>query len=114
MRSMVAVTLFVLSVGGSVQAVRPEPVNVDAAIDRGLGFLVKDALAWKGKHGCVSCHHASLVVWSMREARQFGHAVNEPVLAELTQRLAESGDGKTGVARPADVPKPRRGVYGER
>jgi hypothetical protein len=74
-------------------------------VERGLGFLVKDALAWKAKHNCASCHHAALVVWSMREAKQFGHAVNEPVLAELTTWVAESGDGKTGLPRPAAAPK---------
>src|SRR5438034_3922714 len=105
MRSIAAVTLFVLSVAASFNNGRPKPVNVDAAIDRGLGFLIKDALAWKEKHHCVSCHHASLVIWSMREAKQFGHTVDEPVLAELTKWLAEAGDGKTGLARPAGVPK---------
>ncbi len=84
---------------------RPEPANVDATIQRGLDFLVKDALAWKKEHNCVSCHHAGLVIWSMREARQRGHAVNEPVLAELTKWVAESGDGKFGMARPASAPK---------
>src|SRR6267142_1855977 len=54
---------------------------------------------------CVSCHHAGLVVWAMREAKQRGHAVNEPVLAELTKWIAEAGDGKTGVPRPAGLPK---------
>jgi hypothetical protein len=31
--------------------------------------------------------------------------VNEPVLAELTKWVAESGDGKTSLARPANIPK---------
>ena len=84
---------------------RPKSPGVDAAIERGLGFLVKDALAWKAEHKCVSCHHAALVVWSMHEAKQRGHAVNEPVLAELTKWLAESGEGKTGVPRPKGIPK---------
>lgn len=79
--------------------------SVDAAIDRGVGFLVKDALAWKASHNCVSCHHASLVIWALREARQSGHAVNETVLAELTRWVAESGDGTTGVPRPVGIPK---------
>jgi hypothetical protein len=105
MRVIAAIVVSVLLAGASAQAARPKPANVEPAIDRGLGFLVKDALAWKEKHHCVSCHHAGLVIWSMREARQFGHAVNEPVLAELTQWVAESGDGKTGVARPAGVPQ---------
>ena len=41
----------------------------------------------------------------MREAKLSGHAVDEPVLAELTKWVAESGDGKTGVPRPARRPK---------
>jgi hypothetical protein len=83
----------------------PKPARVDAAIDRGLGFLVNDALAWKSKHNCASCHHAALVVWALREAKQQGRAVNEPVLAELTKWVAESGDGKFGLARPASAPQ---------
>ncbi len=81
------------------------PTETKVAIDRGLAFLVKDSLAWRDEHKCVSCHHAGLVVWAMREAKHYGHAVDEPVLAELTQWLAKSGDGKTGVARPANVPR---------
>lgn len=78
---------------------------VSTSIDRGLAFLVKDALAWKKEHNCVSCHHAALVVWAMREAKQRGHAVDEPVLVELTKWVSESGEGKTGVPRPASAPK---------
>ncbi|MBI1927185.1 terpene cyclase/mutase family protein [Candidatus Poribacteria bacterium] len=105
MRLIVAIVVFVLPAVASAQDVRPTPANLEATIERGLGFLVKDALAWKNKHNCVSCHHAGLVIWSMREAKQFGHAIDEPVLAELTKWVAESGDGKTGLARPAGIPK---------
>src|SRR6516164_1928667 len=100
---------------GLILSILPSPVSargpearrndVDAATERGLGFLVKDALAWKNKYNCASCHHASLVVWAMREAKQRGQAVNEPVLAVLTKWVAESGDGKTGVPRPPGVPR---------
>jgi hypothetical protein len=41
----------------------------------------------------------------MREAKQRGHAVNGPILAELTKWVAEAGDGKFGLARPASAPK---------
>jgi hypothetical protein len=41
----------------------------------------------------------------MREAKQHGYAVDGPVLAELTKWVAESGDGKTGLPRPAAAPK---------
>jgi hypothetical protein len=105
MRWIVAIVVTTLSAAALAQGLRREPPGVDAAIDRGLGFVAKDAMAWKSKHNCVSCHHAALVIWSMREAKQRGHPVDEPVLAELTKWVAESGDGKTGVARPAGVPK---------
>jgi hypothetical protein len=106
MRYFVAVlSLFASSGIAIADGPAAEPSDASATIDRGLAFLVKDALAWKSEHNCVSCHHASLVIWSMREAKQRGIAVDEPVLAELTKWVAESGDGTTGVARPAGVPK---------
>jgi hypothetical protein len=40
----------------------------------------------------------------MQEAKQGGRAVDEAVLAQLTRRVAESGDGKFGLARPASAP----------
>jgi squalene-hopene/tetraprenyl-beta-curcumene cyclase len=83
----------------------PAPTADSAAIERGLAFLAKDAVAWKEKHACVSCHHAGLVVWAMHEAKGRGHAVDETLLADLTKWIAESGDGKTGVPRPASAPK---------
>src|SRR5262249_13369182 len=105
MRSIIAVIVGLLPGTVSAGALRQNPPDTSAAIERGLGFLVKDALAWKSKHNCVSRHHAALVIWSMREAKQHGHAVNEPVLAELTRWVAESGDDKTGQARPKGLPK---------
>jgi hypothetical protein len=105
MRFMIAIVVVILSGPASAQDISTNPSDVGATIDRGLAFLAKDALAWKDEHNCVSCLHASLVVWSMREAKERGHKVDEPVLAELTKWVAESGDGKTGVPRPADRPK---------
>jgi squalene-hopene/tetraprenyl-beta-curcumene cyclase len=89
----------------SADAAEPDAAGVGAAIGRGLDFLAKDALAWRDEHHCVSCHHASLVVWAMREAKRRDHKVDEPVFAELTRWIAESGDGKTGVPRPENIPR---------
>lgn len=41
----------------------------------------------------------------MQEGKQRGHAVDEPLLTELTTWIAESGDGKFGLARPDSAPK---------
>jgi hypothetical protein len=80
------------------------PSDVTAAIDRGLGFLAKDALVWKSDHNCASCHHAGMIIWAMQESKVRGFGVDEPVLAELTRWVAESGDGKIGTPRPANAP----------
>jgi hypothetical protein len=87
------------------------PSGIVATIDKGLDFLEKDAVAWKKEHGCVSCHHAGLVIWSMQEAKEKGgYAVDEPFLAELTKWTAEtSGTGKTSLKRPKSVPKALNG-----
>src|SRR5205085_3245699 len=105
MRWVLAIVMAILAGTASAQDAGPKPAEVGAVIDRGLAFLVKDALAWKDKHNCTSCHHAALVIWSMQEAKQRGHAVDEPVLAQLTKWVAESGDGKFSLARPASAPK---------
>ena len=105
MRSLIGVALALCGSTAFAEDAAPQSAAVGAAIDRGLAFLAKDALAWKAEHNCASCHHAAFVVWAMREARLRGHAVDEPVLAEMTKWLAESGDGKTGVPRPDGIPK---------
>ena len=104
---LILAALLLLVLGGSTFAEEAAPgqERVRVAIERGLGFLVKDALQWKKDYKCTSCHHAALVVWSMREAKERGHAVDEPFLAEFTKWIAESGEGKTGVPRPANIPK---------
>jgi squalene cyclase len=82
----------------------PAP-DARTAIERGLAFLAKDSLAWKEAHNCASCHHAGMVVWAMREAKLRGYAVDEPVLAEMTQWMATAGDGKITTQRPASAPR---------
>lgn len=106
MRSLIPLVMLMIASGTAAAGEDgKKPSEVGAAIDRGLAFLVKDALAWKSEHNCTSCHHAALTIWSMHEARQRGHAVDEPFLAEFTRWVAESGDGRTGVPRPAGRPK---------
>ncbi len=106
MRLIAAVVVMFVVIGtASAQDPEPKPADSSAAIDRGLAFLAKDAVAWKNEYKCVSCHHAGLVIWSMREAKLRGHAVDEQVLSEMTKWVAESGDGKTGVARPPGRPR---------
>ena len=84
MRTIIA--LLLAAMPAAADEPRPEPSKVDVAIERGLGFLQKDALAWREEHDCVSCHHAALVIWSMHEARQRGHVRDQ---ANLGQRARQ-------------------------
>src|SRR5690242_4201865 len=100
-----ALSLFALWGIARAEGPAASPADVVATIDRGLAFLAKDAVAWKNEHNCVSCHHAGLVIWSMREAKQRGHAVDEPVLAELTKWVSETAYGATSAPTLAGAPK---------
>jgi hypothetical protein len=102
---VVAIVAAFLPATVRAQEAAPAAADIGRAVDRGLAFLAKDAVAWREKHNCASCHHAALVVWSMREAKRAGHAVDEAVFAEMTKWVAGSGDGKTGVPRPEGRPK---------
>jgi len=105
MRSTIAIGLILLSRIAVAEDSITSPAGADAAIDRGLAFLAKDSLKWKADHNCASCHHAATVVWSMREAKQRGRVVDEDLLVEMTKWMAESGEGKTSLERPADAPR---------
>jgi len=105
MRFIVALVVCLVSTTASAQDLRRDSSDAAAVIDRGLAFLARDALAWKAEHNCASCHHAALVVWSLREAKLRGHAVDEPVLAEMTKWISEAGEGKSGLPRPKEVPR---------
>jgi hypothetical protein len=82
-----------------------DPEALRTATSRGLEFLAKDSIAWREQYKCAACHHASLVVWSFREAKERGLAVDETLLTELNTQMSEAGDGKFNGERPADSPK---------
>jgi Prenyltransferase and squalene oxidase repeat len=99
-------TLFALVATGFACADEPaKPPDLQTTIDSGLAFLAKDAVAWKEKHNCASCHHAALTIWALREAKDRGHAIDETVLADLTKWVAEVGDGKNSLPRPDSAPR---------
>src|SRR5262245_30834802 len=77
MRLIAFLVVSLLPAVAVAEDVRPKPANIDTAIERGAGFLARDAVAWKKEHKCVSCHHAGLVVWALRETKQSGRSVDE-------------------------------------
>ena len=76
----------------------PAPQQARKAAERGLAFLVEDATKWRKERKCATCHHGTMTVWALSEARTQGYAVAAETLADLSQWTKE---------RLKDIDKPR-------
>lgn len=54
------------------------------SISLALPYLEKGGVQWMKRKKCVSCHRVSFLIWSHREARRIGIAVDEMKLQEWT------------------------------
>jgi hypothetical protein len=100
--------LCALAAGGPARSGEPgKPASPDAAtaaqrgraaVERGLGFLQKDAAAWRKERQCSTCHHGAMTVWALAEARGRGYAVTAEALTETAAWAKE---------RLKDIDKPR-------
>ena len=63
----------------------PTPQQAGKVIERGLSFLVNDAVAWRKERGCATCHHGTMTVWALSEAKQQGYTVAAEILADNVQ-----------------------------
>jgi len=96
MRILIA-TFFAVALGGVVALVpgAEQSPHADArtAIERSLDYIEREGFAWMdgrvpiqdGK-GCVSCHHVTYGVWSLREAQRQGIARPETQVDLLERR----------------------------
>src|SRR5215207_2101360 len=66
------------------------------AVERGLEFLQNDAAKWRKERDCSTCHHGTMTVWALSEAKSQGYEVAAEKLAEATKwtkdRLLEKID----------------------
>ena len=58
--------------------------QVRRAVERGLPFIEKKGVDWIRDRKCSSCHHATFLIWSHREALDRGFAVDPKKLKEWT------------------------------
>jgi hypothetical protein len=68
------------------------------AVERGLVFLEKDAAKWRNERKCATCHHGTLTVWALAEAKSQGYPVAATTLADVVNWTKE---------RLKDIDKPR-------
>src|SRR5262249_11722193 len=80
---------------------KPEPAQVRQTIERSLGFLEKDGVAWMKERKCAACHGVPLMVWSKNEAKRSGINVDQAKLDEWTKWTLDfcvAEKSKTGAA----------------
>jgi hypothetical protein len=66
-----------------VHAEAPTANSLQQAVERGVEFLVQDAKKWRSDHECATCHHGTLTVWALNEARRRRITVKEEDLKEI-------------------------------
>src|SRR6516162_6118110 len=59
------------------------PPQARRAAERGLAFLRKDAQKWRKERKCSTCHHGTMTVWALSEAKSQGYAVKPETLVDV-------------------------------
>jgi squalene-hopene/tetraprenyl-beta-curcumene cyclase len=75
-----------LSVGAPPASTSAE---VRRSVERGLGFLAKEGVAWMQEQKCIACHHGAFLLWSHNEARRRGFAVDAAKLDSWTDQALD-------------------------
>src|SRR5215475_7759230 len=96
-----AITVFLLLVAGPVPApadgpvkkaieeAAPVPGGARKAVERGLAFLQADAAKWRKERTCATCHHGTMTVWALSEARSRGYRVDDKTFRDVTNWTKE-------------------------
>src|SRR5262245_9728931 len=61
------------------------PQQARQTVERGLAFLEKDAAKWRKDRQCASCHHGTMTVWALGEARSQGWPVKGEAWTDVVQ-----------------------------
>ena len=56
-----------------------------------MDFVVRDAIKWRTDKTCASCHHGTMTVWTLAEAKSQGFTVAAETFADKTIWRATQG-----------------------
>src|SRR4029077_20436297 len=59
------------------------------AVERGLAFLRADAAKWRDERKCATCHHGTMTVWALSEARSRGYPIDDGTFRDLVSWTKE-------------------------
>src|SRR5438876_7873344 len=84
--------------------------QVQATVERAIGYLQTESAAWLRTRKCAACHHAPMPLWALSEAQRQGYAIDKKFVANTTESLLGSRD-KLMASRifpiPGDTSDPR-------
>ena len=67
----------------------PAASKAREAVGRGLAFLESDAAKWRKERKCATCHHGTMTVWALSEAKSQGYPVSPERLADVAKWTKE-------------------------
>lgn len=71
----------VFAFSGAQACADTTPQQARKAVERGLDFMQKDAIQWRKDKECSTCHHGTMTVWALSEAKSQGYDVPAESLA---------------------------------
>src|SRR5580658_8117837 len=63
----------------------PAPRTTQQAVEKAIAFMEKDAVKWRAERGCATCHHGTMTVWALSEAKNQGYSIDVKALADTTE-----------------------------
>ncbi len=80
----------------------PSEAELRAGITKSLGFLAREGEEWMTAKNCNGCHHLPELLWSHREAKQRGFAVDAKKYEEwLAWAIERATDKRPGLEEAA-------------
>src|SRR5262245_41300584 len=61
------------------------PQQARKAVERGLDFLQKDVAKWRKERECSTCHHGTMTVWALSEAKSQGYDIAPETLTDTVK-----------------------------
>jgi squalene-hopene/tetraprenyl-beta-curcumene cyclase len=79
----------------------PDEAKLRATLTKSLAFLAKENEAWMEEKGCNSCHHLPELIWTHREAKRRGFAVDQKKFDEWLAWANNEAPKKAGGSQEA-------------
>lgn len=102
LRRLLVLWVGVAGVAAGAETSVPDEATLRGAVTKSLGFLTREGDTWMNDKTCNACHHMPLLLWSQRQARERGFAVDDKTFEELVEWSKERAkDKRNGPEMPA-------------